>query len=212
MTGISKFVRLCTQIAILGWGAWLALEGELTGGMMIAASIVASRALAPIEGTIEGWQQLRPGARRLRAHQGPPAELAAQLRPAAAAAARRPPDRRAHPLRAAAQQEGHPERHHASSSSPGEFARHRRRLRHRANRRSAACWSARSSPTAGSVRLDMMDLRNWDPRQFGESVGYLPQDVQLFPAIHQGQHRPHARGCHATRTSSTPPRWPTSTR
>jgi ATP-binding cassette subfamily C protein len=26
-----------------------------------------------------------------------------------------------------------------------------------------------------------MDLRNWDPRQFGESIGYLPQDVQLFP-------------------------------
>ena len=36
-------------------------------------------------------------------------------------------------------------------------------------------------PTSGSVRLDLMDLRNWDQRQFGESIGYLPQDVQLFP-------------------------------
>ena len=37
-------------------------------------------------------------------------------------------------------------------------------------------------PTSGSVRLDLMDLRNWDQRQFGENIGYLPQDVQLFPA------------------------------
>jgi ATP-binding cassette subfamily C protein len=36
-------------------------------------------------------------------------------------------------------------------------------------------------PTSGSVRLDLMDLRNWDQRQFGENIGYLPQDVQLFP-------------------------------
>ena len=38
------------------------------------------------------------------------------------------------------------------------------------------------APTAGNVRVDMMELRNWDPRQFGENVGYLPQDMQLFPA------------------------------
>jgi ATP-binding cassette subfamily C protein len=36
-------------------------------------------------------------------------------------------------------------------------------------------------PTSGNVRLDLMDLLNWDPRQFGENIGYLPQDVQLFP-------------------------------
>src|SRR5690606_25257730 len=36
-------------------------------------------------------------------------------------------------------------------------------------------------PTSGSVRLDLMDLRNWDQRQLGQCIGYLPQDVQLFP-------------------------------
>ena len=51
----SRMVRLLTQIGMLGWGAWLALDGQITGGMVIAASIVAGRALAPIEGSIEGW-------------------------------------------------------------------------------------------------------------------------------------------------------------
>ena len=32
-----------------------------------------------------------------------------------------------------------------------------------------------------NVRLEFMDLRNWDTRQLGENLGYLPQDVQLFP-------------------------------
>ena len=41
ISGASKFARYITQIVILGWGAYLALEGELTGGMMIAASIIA---------------------------------------------------------------------------------------------------------------------------------------------------------------------------
>ena len=42
---------------MLGWGAYLSIEGELTGGMVIAASIIAGRALAPVEGAIEGWHQ-----------------------------------------------------------------------------------------------------------------------------------------------------------
>ena len=56
IAGLSKFVRQGTQMLMLGWGASLALEGQLTGGMMIAASIVGGRALAPIEGVIDGWR------------------------------------------------------------------------------------------------------------------------------------------------------------
>lgn len=37
-------------------------------------------------------------------------------------------------------------------------------------------------PTSGNVRLDLMDLRNWDQRQFGESIGYLPGTCSCFPA------------------------------
>ncbi len=46
------------------------MAGELTGGMVIAASIVASRALAPVEGTIEGWRsfvQARSAYARVKA-------------------------------------------------------------------------------------------------------------------------------------------------
>ena len=53
-----SFSACVTQIAVLGWGAYLALEGKLTGGMMIAASIIAGRALQPLEGMIEGWRSI----------------------------------------------------------------------------------------------------------------------------------------------------------
>ncbi|MEE4347168.1 MAG: ABC transporter transmembrane domain-containing protein, partial [Paracoccaceae bacterium] len=52
---VSRAVRMLTQVGMLGWGAYLAIDGQITGGMVIAASIVAGRALAPIEGSIEGW-------------------------------------------------------------------------------------------------------------------------------------------------------------
>ena len=45
----AKFVRAMVQILILGAGAWLVIGGELSGGAMVAASILLGRALTPVE-------------------------------------------------------------------------------------------------------------------------------------------------------------------
>jgi ATP-binding cassette subfamily C protein len=180
MTGASKFLRLCTQIAILGWGAWLALESQLTGGMIIAASIVASRALAPLEGTIEGWRnfvQARSAYSRVKTLlQGSPLNLDRLRlpRPQGHLSVERilyvPPPTKKVILNGISFQLQPGE----SLAIVGDSGTGKTML--------ARMLVGSIIPTAGRVRLDMMDLRNWDPRQFGESVGYLPQDVQLFPA------------------------------
>jgi ATP-binding cassette subfamily C protein len=180
MTGVSKFLRLCTQIAILGWGAWLALEGHVTSGMVIAASIVGSRALAPLEGTIEGWRnfvQARSAYARVKAlllNSPLNLERLRLPRPAGYLNVERilyvPPPNKKVILNGISFQLQPGE----SLAIVGDSGTGKTML--------ARMLVGSIIPTAGSVRLDMMDLRNWDPRQFGESVGYLPQDVQLFPA------------------------------
>ncbi len=180
MTGLSKFLRLCTQIAILGWGAWLALESQITAGMVIAASIVASRALAPLEGTIEGWRnfvQARSAYARIKSlllNSPLNLERLRLPRPAGYLNVERilyvPPPNKKVILNGISFQLKPGE----SLAIVGDSGTGKTML--------ARMLVGSIIPTAGSVRLDMMDLRNWDPRQFGESVGYLPQDVQLFPA------------------------------
>lgn len=180
MTGLSKFLRLSTQIAILGWGAWLALEGQMTSGMVIAASIVASRALSPLEGTIEGWRsfvQARSAYARVKTlllNSPLNMERLRLPRPAGYLNVERilyvPPPNKKVILNGISFQLKPGE----SLAIVGDSGTGKTML--------ARMLVGSIIPTAGSVRLDMMDLRNWDPRQFGESVGYLPQDVQLFPA------------------------------
>lgn len=58
LSSISKFFRTLIQSVALGYGAYLAIQGEMTAGMIIAGSILLGRALAPIEGVINSWKQL----------------------------------------------------------------------------------------------------------------------------------------------------------
>ncbi|WP_434571693.1 type I secretion system permease/ATPase [Pseudomonas sp. Z3-6] len=56
--GISKTLRQVVQSAALALGAWLVIQGDLSGGTMIAASIIVARTLAPAEQVIASWRSL----------------------------------------------------------------------------------------------------------------------------------------------------------
>ncbi|TBH56409.1 type I secretion system permease/ATPase [Rhizobium leguminosarum] len=178
-SGISKACRMITQVTLLGWGAHLSLSSELTGGMVIAASIISGRALAPIEGAIEGWNQFNRSAAAYSRIKGlllnSPLNFP-RLRlpnPEGRLDVERilfvPPPQKKVILNGI-----------SFSLRKGES------LAIIGNSGSGKTTLGKMLvgsivPTSGNVRLDLMDLRNWDQRQFGESIGYLPQDVQLFP-------------------------------
>jgi ATP-binding cassette, subfamily C, bacterial len=177
--GASKFARLVTQIAILGWGAHLALNGSLTGGMMIAASIIAGRALQPLEGMIEGWRsviQTRSAYARVRATLEGLQKEKSKLRlprPAGKLAVERllyiPSGTREPVLNGISFTLNAGE----SLAIVGPSGSGKSTL--------ARILVGCLFPTAGRVSLDGTELRNWDRRQFGEFTGYLPQEVELFP-------------------------------
>ncbi|MFN3720098.1 MAG: type I secretion system permease/ATPase [Rhizobium rhizophilum] len=179
IAAVSKGVRLLTQVAMLGWGAYLSIEGELTGGMVIASSIIAGRALAPIEGAIEGWNQYSQS----RAAYG---RIAALLRASPLNFERLnlpKPEGRLDVERLLYVPQGTKRvvlNGISFALQPGES------LAVIGNSGAGKTTLGKMLvgsilPTSGNVRLDLMDLRNWDQRQFGENIGYLPQDVQLFP-------------------------------
>jgi PrtD family type I secretion system ABC transporter len=54
---MSKVFRMITQSAMLAAGAYLAIKHEISGGTIIASSIIMGRALAPVEQAVGNWQQ-----------------------------------------------------------------------------------------------------------------------------------------------------------
>lgn len=178
INGTTRFVRITLQSLILGTGALLAIEGKITPGMMIACSILAGRALAPVELAISTWKQLLTS----RASWGRLGGLLEDY----------PAQKQAMPLPkpvgmlsvegAFVNAPGSPQvilRNIALHLAPGEAlgvigpsASGKSTLA----RLLVGVWPAQ----AGKVRLDGADVFQWNKAELGPWLGYLPQDVELF--------------------------------
>ena len=178
ISSASKLVRLLLQIATLGVGALLVIEGELTAGGMIAASVLIARALAPVEQAIGAWRAAagaRGAYRRLT-------ESLAKLPPRAESMALPAPTGKLTVESVSYIHPGKPEptlRNISFALQPGEAlgligpsASGKTTL--------ARLLLGNLEPRAGHVRLDGMDVAKWNPDDRGRHCGYVPQDVELF--------------------------------
>lgn len=178
VAAITKFVQVSLQSLVLGYGALLAVEGKITPGMMIAASILMGRALSPVQLVIGVWKQW--SSTRSAYHRLSELLVANPVRPTAMslpkpqgvvsveAVTAAPPGAQVAVLKSVTfgLQPGDalgvigP-----SGSGKSTLAR-----------LLVGVWPA----AAGKVRLDGADIFQWNKAELGPSIGYLPQDVELF--------------------------------
>lgn len=176
--GLSKVTRMILQSAVLGLGAWLVIRGELSAGAIIAASIAAARALAPIDQAISQWKNLvaaRRSYRRLN-------ETLAVLEE----------DDRAVEL-PAPESSLKVERITVAAPGSGSIVIADISLELKAGQALGLIGPSGSGKSTlaraltgiwpvlrGAVRLDDADLKQWNPDELGRHFGYLPQDVALL--------------------------------
>ncbi len=174
----SKVLRMALQSGILALGAYLVIYQQASGGIIIASSIITSRALAPVELAIANWKGFvaaRQAWKRLNdlLTKLPAQDQPMQLPPPASAlllesVSVAPPGHNAVVVQDASFKI---EAGHAlgvvgpSASGKSSLAR-----------AIVGAWT----PVRGKVRLDGAGLEQWSSERLGRHVGYLPQGVELF--------------------------------
>jgi len=177
LTATAKVLRQILQVAILGAGAYLAIHHVITPGVMIVASIIMGRALAPVEGAINSWRHFlsaRSAYERLQGLLEGKTEAAVMHLPKPLGALS------VESLYAGPPGAEMPVLNDVSFTlEPGELlglvgpsAAGKSTLA----RLLVGVWS----PMAGKVRLDGAEIHHWDQENLGPHIGYLPQDVELF--------------------------------
>jgi ATP-binding cassette subfamily C protein len=174
----SKVLRLLLQSTILAVGAYLVIDQESTPGIMIAASILGARALAPVDLAIANWRGFvgaRQSWQRL-------SRLLGHLPPKADPMPLKPPARTLVVQNAAVTPPGQPRivcqdvnftlAAGKALGVIGPTASGKSSLA----RMLVGVWT----PARGTVRLDGATLDQWSPEALGQHLGYVPQDVELF--------------------------------
>lgn len=175
---IAKVFRFVLQSAVLGLGAYLVVKGEATGGVMIAASILVSRALAPIEIAIAHWRGFlaaRQSAQRLsKVLSALPVPAEPMILPKAEHSLSvdglwigAPGDPRAIVQNASFSLQAGDGLGIIGASASGKSTLVRALV---------GAWL----PQRGKVRLDGATIDQWTPEALGQNLGYLPQDIELF--------------------------------
>jgi ATP-binding cassette subfamily C protein len=174
----AKVFRLFLQSALLGLGAWLALKGDMTPGSMIACSILAARALAPVEMAVQHWKPMLAAEKAFgRLHEqiqslGEPTERMELPAPKAMLSARNlavaPPNVKSPTVMGVdLELEAGQGVCIIGPSGCGKSTLLRTLV---------GVWR----PLRGEVAIDGVALAQWNDGQIGRAIGYLPQDVELF--------------------------------
>lgn len=177
-SSLTKTLRLFLQSAMLGLGAYLVLQNQVTAGAMIAASILLGRALAPIEMAIGQWALVQRATKGWNSladllEKVPPESARTELpKPAAKLDVQGltvvpPGDTRA-ALRTLSFQVAPGQAIGVIGPSGSGKSTLARAL--------TGVWR----PAGGTIRLDGAALDQYAPEVLGQNIGYLPQRVQLF--------------------------------
>ena len=179
MAALTRTVRQAVQTLMMALGAWLVIRGDASSGVMIATTTLLGRALAPVEQVVGSWRVLAEGRAAFR-RLGEMLALADAQPPRMTLPApaghllaqnlmfRAPQGERMLLSGVSLQLDAGESLAVVGPSGAGKST---------LVRLLTGVWK----PSVGVVRLDQADLSQWPREDLGPWLGYVPQDVELFP-------------------------------